>query len=143
MRRQGCGPKQGQLKGRVCRSCRSSLGPGLGRQRPGAVAQCSGPGACCKPCAPAPRLRARGQELPPLSVRDALRARGASGERVKVQVGVWKGDGFSPAFSLGNYVAQPHLALLCAVGSDGTTIWEKLDQVDTAGVRASLFPKVL
>jgi hypothetical protein len=92
-------------------------------------------------CSSAPCARPRAPAA--LSVRDALRARGASGERVKVQVSVWKGDGFSPAISLGNYVAQLHLALLCAVGSDGTTIWEKLDQVDTAGVRASLFPKVL
>lgn len=58
--------------------------------------------------APCPRHKPSAR----LSVRDALGARSTNGERVKVQVGVWEGDGF---FFLVTYMLPPCLGLPCQV----------------------------
>lgn len=44
---------------------RSRWPQGRSRGGPGAAARCSGRGACSEPCAPAPRLLARGRDLQP------------------------------------------------------------------------------
>lgn len=61
-----------------------------------------------------------------LSVRDALGAQNTSGERVKVQVGVWGRGGFC-LFS--DFCGTSCLGFSGAVGSDRRTGREKLESV--------------
>lgn len=70
---------------------------------------------------PSPRLKPSAK----LSVRDALGAQSANGERVKVQVGVWEGGGFV-LFSNLHGTSTPKLAWYCKVRTTGR---EKLANV--------------